>query len=730
MSDSGLDHPVPRADSPADKPIGKKLFPSANRTEAEALEDEDNFLQPTRWWYASTVIPLAAGTFGPMACTFSICALVENWREYVPAGSSADNAIRINDPAWVLILNSLSLVISLAANLSLFLNMARRLPFNIAQPITILGFWIASVLLIVIIVCASVNPWRRDIKHQSLTQAYYYAIFAAALYQILSYLLCITVYGAVSGHYSKDFNLTAAQRTLMLQTILYFLWQNLWALAYSHIENWSFLDAVYWADFTSLSIGLGGKYVPITHLGRSLLFPFALGGILLLGLVVGSIHSLVLERSHRKLAARVTEKTREKLVKRIEYAFTHGQLPNLIRQLQGRNRAPPINLGQKPLPETARRRLEFEAMRNVQRTASKKRRYLSLVISTFAFAFLWAIGAYIFYKTETEQGWSYFASLYFAYATLLTIGYGDLVPESNSGKPFFVFWSLLAVPTLTILISNMGDTAVKAFKELVIWLGEITILPSTEHATSDRFKYGMYKIGLKTAMPQKNDDSESGADSDSSSQDFQELHPGLAKAFRLRRRKNKEAKRDDMGARMATDFEQAEEMEEASAKSAGDQESQDHHYRHELLQQIKRVYGDVLYDDKKHYSYDDWAYFMYLLGHDESDASHHIHIPDKASSKDDLNKLRTDAATGASKWSWLSPTSPLMMNKDEPEWVLSRLVSRLEQNLREAQLELEKHKDLLREARKAVIAAAAAAAAATPNKPSDTSATVDLSSQP
>ncbi|RMZ82601.1 hypothetical protein DV738_g1559, partial [Chaetothyriales sp. CBS 135597] len=705
MSGSGLDGPVPTAESSVHKPIGKALFPKANRTEAQAEEDEDNFLQPTRWWYASTVFPLVAGTFGPMANTFSICALVENWREYVPAGAtSADNLVRIQDPRWVVALNSLSLFLSLAANLSLFLNMARRLPFNIAQPITILGFWIASALLIVIIVCASVNPWRQDLQPQFLTQAYYYAIFAATLYQIISYLLCVTVYGAVSGHYDRDFNLTAAQRTLMLQTILYFLWQNLWALAYSYIENWTFLDAVYWADFTSLSIGLGGDFVPITHLGRSLLFPFALGGILLLGLVVGSIHSLVLERSHRKLAARVTEKTREAL----------GQ----------------------SLPETARRRLEFEAMRSVQKIAARKRRYLSLIVSSFACAFLWAMGAYIFYRTEEAQGWSYFASLYFAYTTLLTIGYGDLVPESSAGKPFFVFWSLLAVPTLTILISNMGDTAIKAFKELVIWLGEITILPSTEHTTTDRFKYGMFKIGFRAAVPQKTVDNPDDAESDTSSQDFQELHPGLAKTFRLRRRKNKAAKRDDMASRMANDFEQAEAMEEANAKSEGDQASQDHHhYRHELLQQIKRVYSDVLNNDKKHYSYDEWAYFMHLLGQDESDASHHLHIPDKVSSKDDLTKLRTDAAAGVSKWSWLSPSSPLMMNKDEPEWLLSRLVSRLEQNLREAQLELEKHKDLLREARKAIVAAAAAAAAAnklSEDKPSDADAktTIDIPSQP
>lgn len=47
---------------------------------------------------------------------------------------------------------------------------------------------------------------------------------------------------------------------------------------------------------------------------------------------------------------------------------------------------------------------------------------------------------------EHAQQWTYLESLYFAYTSLLTIGYGTPFPQSNAGKPFFVIWSLLAVP--------------------------------------------------------------------------------------------------------------------------------------------------------------------------------------------------------------------------------------------------------------------------------------------
>jgi len=87
--------------------------------------------------------------------------------------------------------NAISLVFALIANLTLLLNMARRLSFRAAQPITIWGFWIASVTLIVLIAVASDRKkfHQPGVEDQALTQAYYYATFAAGLYQIISYLV-------------------------------------------------------------------------------------------------------------------------------------------------------------------------------------------------------------------------------------------------------------------------------------------------------------------------------------------------------------------------------------------------------------------------------------------------------------------------------------------------------------------------------------------------------------
>jgi len=139
-----------------------------------------------------------------------------------------------------------------------------------------------------------------------------------------------------------------------------------------------------------------------------------------------------------------------------------------------------VKFSQKGLSELQRREQEFSIMRRIQASAENRRRWTSLALSAAAALLLWFLGALVFTFSEKPQNWSYFVSLYFSYTSLLIIGYGDYTPTSNSGKPFFVFWSLLAVPTLTILISNMGDTVVKAFSDFTIWIGSLTVLPG-EH---------------------------------------------------------------------------------------------------------------------------------------------------------------------------------------------------------------------------------------------------------
>jgi potassium channel subfamily K, other eukaryote len=287
-------------------------------------------------------------------------------------------------------------------------------------------------------------------------------------------------------------------------------------------------------------------------------------------------------------------------------------------------------------------------------------------------------------------------------ANLIRIGYGDFEPLSNSGKPFFVFWSLLAVPTLTILISNMGDTVVKWVKDATIWLGEITVLPSDESSVLDRLRYGIYKMtfGDKAAERKR----QRKEDPDASSEDLPHLEepPGrILGRFRSHRHHPKPGRTEE---RLAKDFEKCEAEDEHQAHLRGDTLAEDeHHYRRLLLSEIRKIYADTTASQSKQYTYAEWAYYIKLLGQDESDSRyhkkakadedapgshpdnehehhhHHHHDHDDSSGTADPSKpeyLRPGDPSSI-KWSWIGQRSPLMGDKEESAWLLvSRSLAR------------------------------------------------------
>lgn len=511
--------------------------------------------------------------------------------------------------------------------------------------------------------------------HILTDQAFYYAIMAASLYIIVASLMVVTVYGAYAGHYPKEFKLTMSQRTLMLQTISYLTYLLCGATVYCNIEQWMFVDTVYWANYTLLTIGTG-DYHPLTHLGRGLLFPYAIGGIIMLGLVIGSIRSLVLDRGKKKLGARMMEKKRQRVLEKIQRSNEAKSLLNPLSRNQAKS---PIGLS-----ERERREQEFNIMRDIQEAASTKRKWMSLLISALAWLFLWLVGGVVFWKSEKNQDWSYFVSIYFSYVSLLTIGYGDFAPQSNSGKAFFVFWSLLAIPTLTVLISNMGDTVVKMIRDLTLWFGEITVLPE-EGGMKQRLRKSGDKIkgGLFRGDEDPVEEAPGGvglAESNRDPEKGRKHHSSLGKNAKA------------AGDKLAGELEE-EELEDAKDdERKGDKIGENIHLYHYLLvKEIRKVMQDANQTPPRKYSFSEWAWFLRLMGEDESSSKFHRKAPVKEERKDGdppqvgeaANDINDKADVGEeNKWSWLGARSPLMGETEEAEWVLERLTLTLERELK------------------------------------------------
>lgn len=509
--------------------------------------------------------------------------------------------------------------------------------------------------------------------------------------------MALNFWGAWTEHYPRDFVLTPSQRTLMLQTIMFLMYLLLGALVFSTIEGWNYLDAVYWANVTLFTIGFG-DYSPATTLGRALQIPYALIGIISLGLVIGSIRSLVLDRGARRLDARMEEKKRRKKVK----TMTQRGNDEILKPIQ---EAPASNTPESlPATEFDRRRVEFSIMRKVQRQASLGRRWVALAISLGSWFVLWLLGAFIFYKTEAryQPEWNYFNSFYFCFTALTTVGYGDLSPISNAGKSFFVFWSLLALPTMTVLISNAGDTVVKVIRDGTNSLGTITILPG-EGTFKDSFRHIVSRSTFGKAFPDYIESAIAGIPKgeymeyleEASDEDLASAQSANASRGRL---PDIEGRSQRSQTRPTSTFTSGVRRSLSRLRDAQKELPTGPDLYFLLISEIQVVSKHHRESKPKRYNYDEWAWYLRLIGEDER--SPDTHRKARPKEEKEHNQMRAEhAAAGQTtqpgflglteeqkeeerlKWSWIGHRSPLMGGVEESEWILDRLTERLKESL-------------------------------------------------
>ncbi|KAF2639542.1 voltage-gated potassium channel, partial [Massarina eburnea CBS 473.64] len=537
------------------------------------------------WWFASTGIPLLAATLGPLANVSSIAALVTTWRAQVYVDGqfvSEFDGVPFTDPRWCYWLNVGSLICGFVGNLFLLFNFTQRIRYIIALPATIFFWYVASGILIGI--TASMHVYAPPIRpDQTYTQGFWYAIAAAACYLFCSMILMVNMLGYFLGHYPDSFALTDSQRTLILQTMVFFIWLAGGAAVFSKIENgdgsgdWQFVDAMYFCDVTITTVGFGDLY-PTTDLGRGLVFPYSIGGTITLALIVSSIYKSMREMGEENIKPRIL----------------------LLREEKDR----------------------FQAMREIQHRSRKFRKWMALVVSVTAFGILWCMGAIVFWQTEkTTQNMTYFQALYFCYVSLLTIGYGDLAPKSNAGRTFFVIWSLIAVPTMTVLVSDMGDTVVAKFKKLSDTFADFTVLP----------KHGIWR-------------------------DFLEKYPWLLTWLLGIQARSAMKKRLKQG------FDTADPDSPTVTQDPADVPTRISLSRR-LALGIKRVAADLHFTKPKRYEYEEWVEFTRLIRYTHN-----------SSAGDVLNK---EDEEGLVEWDWIGTDSPMMSGLSEPEWLLNRLCESL-----------------------------------------------------
>ncbi|KAL9130533.1 MAG: hypothetical protein Q9217_001301 [Psora testacea] len=632
------------------------------------------------WWWASTAIPLLAATTGPLANVLSIAALVTPWRNnYDPASPGVDSdSIGFSDPKWCLGLNGASLACGFVGNIFLLFNFTRRVRYIFALPMTIILWYFATGILTAITISMNeyVPPHRPD---QTYSQGFWHAVIAAVLYLISSMALMLNMLGYFLGHYPQHFELSDEQRNLILQTMMFFIWLAGGAGVFAKVEEWAFVDALYFCDVTILTVGFG-DFHPTNNASRGIVFPYSVGlmvsSIRKFAKQLGSTHvvqghiekrraktinrSATTESEYEHLKAHYFGKKHAKLQPQISAPFgLRKQIsdvdletgPDPAHHNQGPHKRTRLNTGMERLRHVGSRKPKililkeekqrFEAMRAIQRNTSKFKRYTALTMSVIAFGLLWCVGAIGFWKAEQHtQHLTYFQSLYFCYVSLLTIGYGDLSPTSNAGKPFFIVWSLIAIPTMTILISDMGDTVIASFKRGTFQLADWTVLP----------KAGIWR-------------------------DFCKAHPWLLRWMQKRQQKEEKKSGKRMAEGFATGSGPADDGDvNTPAPTLEDVRLLDDLDENALARRlaiaIRRTANELHCDPPKRYTYEQWAEYTRLI---------------RFSRLDPEQLEEAEEEEGLVEWDWIGEESPMLANKSESEWILDRLCESLDRFLRKQQ---------------------------------------------
>nr|POE85429.1 outward-rectifier potassium channel tok1 [Quercus suber] len=467
--------------------------------------------------------------------------------------------------------------------------------------------------------------------------------------------------------------------------MLFFIWLAGGGAVFSRIEtdygtqgqDWSYVNALYYCDVTILTVGFGDLY-PSSNTGRGLVFPYSVLGIIMLGLMVSSITRFASELGSEKVIRRHVERSRARTVGRtvttsmeLEHrrAALTGERPVISAPFRlddstptrsntadstttsgaDPSRPPTRTSSHNPLQVLRkvatigpiRRRTKtprlillreekdrFDAMRSIQRSTAKFKRWYALSMSIFAFGLLWCVGALVFYICERNtQGMTYFQALYFCYVSLLTIGYGDLSPKSNPGRPFFVFWSLIAVPTMTILVSDLGDTVINKFKRGTFTIADFTVLPQR----------GVWRK-------------------------FIEHYPRI-NAWLLTRKQTRDAKR-----RLEEGFQTGPEPD-AGRPATIDQLAADQPSHEELARRlpdaIKRTAEHMTGDPTKRYTYEEWVELTRLIRFTARGDT------ERETDNDDNDD---DFEEGLIEWDWIGEDSPMMSQGSESEFVMDRLL--------------------------------------------------------
>ncbi|KAF7971393.1 hypothetical protein HWV62_21228 [Athelia sp. TMB] len=375
------------------------------------------------------IAPLLAALIAPITSLLDIPALTQNWY--------TKNNVPQKDFTASLVLSAVGLAFNLTANALLVARFSAEGKYwHLATQMS-LGCWIVKTILAVSnLVVFGIFSRNGDGFHYE--EGFWCAVVSVIGSGIISLLLLF--------HYIFDGNFTSDEeskkirisgRHFMLSIISLISLLAIEALIFSKIEDWQYLDGIYYSVVSMLTIGFG-DFEPTKTATRILLFPFAILTIAQLANQVGMIIEFFSQRSESRKS---------------EWRLRYEALQDAEDEAQTKH--------DKHNPDGDLKK-EVEWLMAQSRREQNLSELYDLAWSLATLLLFWLVGALVFSHLE---GWTYGDGVYFCYVIFLAIGYGDFVPGTPAGKVIFIIYSLMAVPVVASFAVQTVTRILETFSE-------------------------------------------------------------------------------------------------------------------------------------------------------------------------------------------------------------------------------------------------------------------------
>ncbi|EGV61602.1 hypothetical protein CANTEDRAFT_135544 [Yamadazyma tenuis ATCC 10573] len=551
------------------------------------------------WFSVSSILPLISACLGPVGNMLSIVGLAESWR------LDTTTLEPVPDPTAVQVLNSLSLAFGLIGNTSLLVNFSNPKAYIIAQTVSITCWVVASLLLVVGLVV--LNAVYMTPGH-TRSEGHWFSVFTVALYLMCTFTMSLNTIGYLLGKYPALLNLNKTEKALMRYTVALTVWLVIGTCSCRRlIDGLEYGTALYYCVVSVLTIGLG-DIIPLSSGAKAFILIFSLVGVILIGLVIAMIRQVSHNTNNPVVHWHHMEVERKKCLELIE--------KNHVKLHEGDG---------------------FRIMRRIEHKCRSQQEVSSVILNLGVFAALWLLGAVVFRYVE---GWSYFNAVYFCLLCLITIGYGDFVPVSALGHAFFVCWAIAAVPLMTMLISNLGDTLFDAYS-LASLFGTIRMhVRYLFYGPPNKFKANSHSLHPVDSINRELGEEVLSTDSTT---------PSPEPAHSVHLRPHPHGLREKLETKIKT---QKEDLVSIL----------------DFLNQLKPLLEDTLDSPSIEYKFDEWKALVHSLQRGTEESQHDTYY-------------------------WLGDESPLRLPLKEPNYFITRIFFRIESELlrliRESDQELE-----------------------------------------